>query len=131
MAKSKQRWLQLATRTALCLVVCLSSAGAQVTVNFGSRNSVNTPHVVPPQMFATQVGYVAGASNKQAAFTLMKAATVTQFRVNAYLEAVFPNSNMVPNWNAATSLGPSFDALMTMYQTNGVHPLIMMGYTPS
>jgi Glycosyl hydrolases family 39 len=131
MAKSKQRWLQLATRTAMCLVVCLSAAGAQVTVNFGSRNSVNTPHVVPPQMFATQVGYVAGASNKIAAFNLMKAATVNQFRVNAYLEAVFPNSNMVPNWSAATSLGPSFDALMTMFQSNGVHPLIMMGYTPS
>src|SRR6476620_1405638 len=126
MAKSKQRWLHLATRTALCLVVCLSTAGAQVSVNFGSRNSVNTPHVVPPQMFATQVGYVAGASNKQAAFNLMKAATVNQFRVNAYLESVFPIDATHPNWNANTSLGPSFDALMTMFQSNGVHPLIMM-----
>ena len=94
----------------------------QLVADFGSRQ--NTAHPVPAGVFGAALGtYSDGLYQNPAALAQLKAAGVTQLRVDALLQNIFSVSASAPNWTY-------IDPIISAFQAAGIRPMIMMGYTP-
>jgi len=94
----------------------------QVTADFGSRQ--NTAYPVPTGILGAALGtYSDNLYLNSTALAQLAEAGVTQLRVDALLQNVFSTSASTPNWTY-------IDPIISAFQTAGIRPMIMMGYTP-
>jgi hypothetical protein len=104
------------TKSAAATVQVSVPTAATVAVNFGGRSGATKP--IPAGMIGAQLG----ALNSAAGFQLLQQANYGELRIDAKLHNVFANGT-TPDW---TQLDPA----ITLVQSYGLRPLIMVGYTP-
>src|SRR6478672_3134225 len=87
-----------------------------LSIDFGGRSNSTVP--IAPGMIAGQLGYLANSVG----LSLLHQANYQEFRIDAVLQNIY--GPPTPDW---TKLDPN----VTLLQSNGFRPLIVIDYTPS
>ena len=87
-----------------------------LSIDFGGRSNSTVP--IAPGMIAGQLGYLANSVG----LSLLHQANYQEFRIDAGLQNIY--GTPTPDW---TKLDPN----VTLLQSNGFRPLIVIDYTPS
>jgi len=105
------------TKSATAAVQVTLPAQGTMTVDFGARSSATEP--IPANMIGAQLGGLTSSTG----FQLLQQANYGELRIDAKLQNVFANGT-TPDW---TQLDPT----VSMIQSYGFRPLVVVGYTPS
>jgi len=104
-------------KTANAAVQVTQPAAGTMTVDFGGRSGATKP--IPANLIGAQLGGLSSSTG----FQLLQQANYGELRIDAKLQNVFANGS-TPDW---TQLDPS----VSLVQSYGFRPLMVVGYTPS
>ena len=103
---------------ALALLLSVSAAGAQVTVDFGGRSTSLKP--VRANSFSAQLGFITTAS----ALNTYRNGGVNQVRLDARLADIFSKGLSSPDFSYVSGI-------LANLKSANVKALVVMGYTPT